>query len=401
MLDSTLEFEFVVPSQIVFGWGRRRDAGLLARSLGKRAFVVCGSRTLEQSAEWTGLFDSLRDAGVEAVPLCTISREPLVEDVDETLARLRALRADSGDLLLGFGGGSAIDLAKGAAALVTNRPGGSVREYLEGVGSGLTLVEPPLPLLAIPTTAGTGAEATKNAVISSCDPPFKKSLRSARMIPRIALIDPELTTSVSPRVTAWSGMDAITQLIESAISRRATPATWQLAMDGLAGAVPMLLEAFHHGTSRAARTVLSRAALLSGVALANSGLGMAHGVAAALGVHCQTPHGLACATLLPLALRANLSHPETVERLAMLAPRVLEEFEPGRHPLASREASLALVERIERLLGELKIPRRLSELGVARDQIPAIVRDSRGNSMSANPRDIGDGELTWIIEEAW
>src|SRR4029453_1065020 len=156
--------------------------------------------------------------------------EPLVDDVDRCAAFLRESRAGPGDLLLAVGGGAAIDLAKTAAALVTQDTTNSVLDYLEGVGKGLKIVNAPLPVLAMPTTAGTGSEATKNAVISSYDPPFKKSLRSELMVPRIVLVDPELSTSVSPEVTAHTGMDAITQLIESLISRRARPISISLCL---------------------------------------------------------------------------------------------------------------------------------------------------------------------------
>src|SRR5579872_7253568 len=217
--------DFSAPSRIVFGWGRRNEAGGLARSLGRRAFVVCGSRTLEASGAVDEIVGSLRDAAVEVVRAATISHEPLVEDVDRCVAFLRDQHADAGDILLAIGGGSAIDLAKAAAALAVQDSAASVREYLEGVGSGLKIVNLPLPVLAMPTTGGTGSEATKNAVISSDDPPFKKSLRSELMVPRAVLIDPELAVSMPPQITAWTGMDAITQLIESYISRKATRTT--------------------------------------------------------------------------------------------------------------------------------------------------------------------------------
>src|SRR5262249_10881152 len=170
--------------------------------------------------------------------------------------------------LLAIGGGSAIDLSKAAAALVTQDSPNSVVDYLEGVGEGLKIVNAPLPVLAMPTTGGTGSEATKNAGISCFEPPFKKSLRSELRVRRIVLVDPELAVSVPPQVTAWTGMDAITQLIESYVSRRATPATQQMAWTGLRHAAPNLVEAFRDGTSRSAREGMSMGALLSGIVLA-------------------------------------------------------------------------------------------------------------------------------------
>ena len=203
--------------------GKRAEAGKLARTLGRRAFVVNGSRTLERNGGLDEILKALWDAGVTAIPVATCTREPLVADVDLVVERLREEHAGPGDLLVGLGGGSAIDLAKAGAALVAQETRTSVLDYLEGVGRGLKIENMPLPVLAMPTTGGTGSEATKNAVISSFDPSFKKSLRSELMVPRIVIIDPELSVSVPPQVTAWTGMDAITQLIESYISRRATP----------------------------------------------------------------------------------------------------------------------------------------------------------------------------------
>ena len=233
------------------------------------------------------------------------SREPETTDVDETVAAIRP-HLKPGDCLVAVGGGSTIDLAKAVAGLVTQRESAPVKDYLEGVGRGLKLVEAPLPFIAMPTTSGTGTEATKNAVISSYDPPFKKSLRDERLVPAAVIIDPELTVSNPPEVTAYSGMDAITQLIESLVSKKATPLTKALCREGLRAAVPALEVAFKDPTNQAAREAMSYAAWLSGVTLANAGLGMAHGVAAALGVHCRVPHGLACAVMLVPAMKVNL-----------------------------------------------------------------------------------------------
>jgi len=293
--------------------------------------------------------------------------------------------------MLGLGGGSAIDLAKAVAALATNTAGATVTDYLEGVGRGLTISERPLNIVAIPTTAGTGSEATKNAVISSYDPPFKKSLRSEWMLPRLVIVDPQLAVSVPPAITAQTGMDAITQLIESYISRKARAIPQALAAGGLPLALGAIVEAVENGNSRPAREAMAQAALLSGMALANSGLGMAHGVAAALGVHQRVAHGLACATMLPTALRIN----------RQIAERPLAEL--GRAAGLSIDptdsiAAEALIRRIDEICEHLGVPPRLSELGVAREDIPVLARDSRGNSMDGNPRTLSDAELTEILE---
>jgi len=393
-MDSSLPiaYDFHAPQRIVFGWGRRRQVGALAKTLGRRGLLVCGAPALAESGALAEIAAAAEAEGVEIVPLETIVHEPLVVDVDRVSARVRQIGVARGDFLLAVGGGAAIDMAKAVAAIVTNHESPTVKDYLENVGRDLKLVEDPLPILAMPTTAGTGAEATRNAVISSYDPPFKKSLRSEKIMPRIVLLDPELTVTVPPAVTAASGMDAITQLIESFISRKAQPIPRALCREGLRQAVPAIVEAVENPTSRPAREKMAHAALLSGMALANSGLGMAHGVAAALGVHCRVAHGLACAVMLPVALRVN--RPACEADLARIAHLVL-----GKKASAAPGGPVdALIEAIETICKRIGIPRRLSQLGVTGEQIPAIVQSSRGSSMSGNPRELSDAELTEVLE---
>jgi alcohol dehydrogenase class IV len=387
-----LRYDFVSPQQIVLGWGRRNEIGTLAARLGRRAFVVEGSRTLAACGAMDEIADSLRAAGVEPLTLAAISHEPEVADVDRAAKRLRELGASDGDLLLAVGGGSAIDLAKAASALAANHESDTVKDYLEGVGRGLKLSRRPLPLAAMPTTGGTGTEATKNAVISSYDPPFKKSLRSEWIVPKLVLVDPELSIHVPPTTTAWTGMDAITQLIESYVCRFARPIPQALAIDGLRRALPALAEAVNDGRSRPARESMAHAALLSGMSLANSGLGLAHGVAAALGVTARVPHGLACAVMLPIALRVNCETSQP--RLAELARATL-----GGAYSSDAAAAGAFIERVDRLAEEVGVPKRLGDLGVRREQIPELVRGSRGNSMNGNPRQLDDEELTQLLED--
>jgi alcohol dehydrogenase len=386
-----VSYDFLAPPRIVFGWGRRNELGTIAADLGRRAFVVAGSKSLETRGTLDELRQSLASANVQVVFLGSISREPQVVDVDQFATRLCNEQPSADDFVLAIGGGSALDLGKAVAAMATNRESVTVRDYLEGVGRGLTIKTPPLPVLAMPTTAGTGSEATKNAVISNSEPPFKKSLRSDFMIPRVVLIDPELTVSVSKRTTAYTGMDAIIQCIESYISSRARPIPRALAMQGLQVALPAIEEAFHDGASRPAREAMAHAALLSGMALANSGLGMAHGLAAALGVICNVPHGLACAMMLPSALYANRSI--ALADLASLARATL-----ARPFAGDADAADALIARIESICQSIGIPSRLSEIGVKPHQLPDLVRGSRGNSMSGNPREISDDELHTILE---
>ncbi|HID75938.1 MAG TPA: iron-containing alcohol dehydrogenase [Planctomycetaceae bacterium] len=387
-----MEYEFVAPRRIVFGWGSRRRVGELARGLGNRAFILCGSRTLRDQGVIEEITTAVQQAGAETVLAGTLSREPYVEDVDRVVQQIRSAGVTTGDFLLAVGGGAAIDLAKAVAAMATNDESPTVKDYLEGVGRNLELVSDPLPVLAMPTTAGTGSEATKNAVVSSRDPPLKRSIRDPRLVPRIALVDPELTVSVPPRMTAASGMDAITQLVESYLSRKAKPIPRALAVQGLKLAVPSLAEAVNDGTAREAREKMAHAALLSGMALTNSGLGLAHGVAPALGIHLDVPHGVACALLLPVALEVNRSVCQ--DELAQLCEAL---FGRGiaRTP---EEAAAVFIGEIERLCDRVGVPRRLSQVGVTAGHIPDLVRSASASSMSGNPRPLSEDQLAEILE---
>ena len=390
-----MKYDLLMPRQVLFGWGRRTEVGQRAAALGNRVFIVCGSRSLRAAGVLDSIEASLLSSGLMVFDLGTISREPEVEDVDAMVSRLRELGGGQpGDVVLAIGGGAALDLGKAVSALATNPHSDTVRDFLEGVGRGLQITERPLPLIAMPTTSGTGSEATKNAVISSQSGKFKKSLRSDWMIPAVALIDPELTVTCPRNITAWSGMDAITQLIESLITPKSTAITRALCWEGLRSAIPWLKRACDEHDCRPAREAMAHAAFLSGVTLANAGLGMAHGVAAALGVHCQVPHGLACATLLPTALRVNRSHCESA--LAEMAP--LFESRAWPTPAAAAEFTIEAITQLGRDLG---VPERLRDLGVRQDQLAELVPASRGNSMNGNPRPLSDAELREILEALW
>ncbi len=392
-----MRYDFLVPARTLFGWGRLAEAGTAARALGTRAFVISGSRQLERDGTLDRLDAILKQAGVEPVRAGSIHREPRVEDVDGLAVAVREKMGDAGPaghLVIGIGGGSAIDLAKAASAMATNRESPTVKDYLEGVGKNLSLEQPPLPMLAIPTTAGTGSECTKNAVISSDDGepvPFKKSLRSDLMVPKAVLIDPQLAVSVPPEVTARTGMDAITQLIESAISCKAQPVPTALAFHGLSLALPLIERAVKNPRDQEAREGMAHAAFLSGITLANAGLGMAHGVAVALGIIAGVPHGLACAVMLPAALEANrVARLAEIARVARLL--IAKDFQ------SDEEAARAAPAAVRELCRRIGIPLRLRDAGVRKEQIPAIVKGSRGNSMNGNPRPIDDAELGAILE---
>ena len=390
-------YELVLPRRVIFGWGRRSELGALAAGIGRRAFLFHGRRGPNRNPALAEIVANLNAAGVTLAAKFEVAREPTVDDIDQAVAELREFRpavsdhSAAGDVAIAVGGGSTIDFAKAVCALATQTDRASVRDYLEGVGRGLKIFQPPLAWIAVPTTGGTGAEATKNAVISVTNPSVKKSLRSDVMMAAAVVIDPALSLGVPADVTTWTGLDAITQLFESYISRNRRPVPQALALDGLRRAIPALPDAVKDGMNRPAREAMAHAAFLSGVALANSGLGMAHGVAAALGAIANVPHGLACAVMAPVALAANRATSE--KELAELGRLTL-----GVESSSEAAAANAFIERVQSLCHELNVPTRLADLGIARRDIPALVEQSWGNSMNGNPREITPQELTATLE---
>jgi alcohol dehydrogenase class IV len=292
-------YGFAAPAAIAFGSGVSRQALSAASGFGARALVVTGATPAR--AAW--LIDGLRAAGM-AVKVVTIAREPLVADALDAVAQARDWGAD---VVIGIGGGAALDLAKAVAGLA--REPGPAMDHLEVVGRGLPLTMAPLPLIAIPTTAGTGAEATRNAVLGVPEQGRKVSLRDARLLPRLALVDPDLTHGLPAGPTLATGLDALTQVIEPYLSSRATPMTDALCRDAIAralGALPRVMAALEDGREDAgARAEMAHVSLMGGIALANSGLGAVHGLAGVLGGVTGGAHGAICGALLGPVLAVN------------------------------------------------------------------------------------------------
>jgi alcohol dehydrogenase class IV len=370
-------FELCSVGRIVFGRGQLSRLGELAAPLGRTALVVAnGSAELHQRVT-----ELLARAGLRAV-IVRQHGEPTVDDVDRAL---NTARQEGCDFVLGVGGGSAIDLAKAVAGLLTN--GGSALDYLEVVGSGKKITRPAAPWIAVPCTAGTGAEATKNAVIGYPPGQFKASLRSEHLLARIALIDPELGVSVLPEITARCGMDALCQLIEAYTSKGAHPMTDALALEGLGRAARSLRRACTNGADVDAREDMALAALLSGIALANAGLGAVHGLAAPLGARCPVPHGAACAALLPHVMAANVAalrvadatHP-VLARYATVGRTLTAQSDLDAH--AAVDAGIAWARDIAR---DLHIP-PLRHFGLTPTDIPTLVTlAQKASSMRFNP----------------
>lgn len=380
--------------RIEFGNGVVGRVPALAAGFGKRALVVTGRRSLEATPHWDRLRDGLAAAGVEFERV-RVDGEPSPRFVDDTVATLRDRQFDA---VIGIGGGSVLDAAKAIAGLL--RIGDSVMDYLEGVGPEKPYRGPATPYIAVPTTAGTGSEATKNAVLSVAGRDgFKKSFRDERLVPAYAVVDPELLAGCPPDLIAANGMDALTQLLESYVSARANALTDALALSGLEAVRDSLLPWFvGDGDQDSARTAMAYSALLSGITLAQTGLGSVHGLAAPLGAFFPIPHGVACGTLVAAATRVNL------EALAARAPDslALDKYAHAAVVLCGKsfdhrdDALGALVALLDDWTAVLRLP-PLSAYGVAESDFDHIVAHSRGSSMKTNPITLTDDEIAAVL----
>lgn len=380
-------FEFAVPGRVLFGPGCIREAGAIARQHGSRALVVTGKSPARPKL----LLASFEEAGITST-LYHVGGEPDLESVDNGL---RMASAADVDFVAAIGGGSVLDAGKAIAALLAN--GGELLDYLEVIGQGKPLDRPSRPFLAIPTTAGTGSEATRNAVLSSPVHRVKASLRGQFLLPALALVDPGLTCGLPRELTANTGMDAITQLLEAYVCRRANPLTDALCLDGLRRASTALRRACNEPNDLDARSDMSYAALLSGVALANAGLGAVHGFAGPLGGMFDAPHGGICAALLPHVMTANIAAARepgrdptgaTLGRYAQIACLLTND------PHAEPEAGAAWMAQLTADLGILT----LSAYGMRPEHAgEAVEKAARANSMKANPIALTDPELESVF----
>jgi alcohol dehydrogenase class IV len=377
-----MRFEFATAGRITFGPGTLGELGKTARELGKCALVVCGS----SSARAQPLV-----AAMEAANLKSCCFETHGEPTTEHITNGVNLARESGcDVIVGFGGGSVIDSAKAISGLVTN--GGDILDYLEVIGKGKPLGAPALPCIAIPTTAGTGAEVTRNAVLASPEHHVKVSLRSPFLLPRVAIVDPELTSELPAVITAFTGLDALTQLIEPYVSIRANPLTDAFCVEGMKRAAKSLRRAFEQGHDRAAREDMALASVLGGLALANSGLGVVHGFAAPIGGMFPAPHGAICAALLPRvmeinarALRERAPDSEALRRYDRVAAILT-----GKKEAVARDAMKWVAE----LCQALQVP-GLGAYGVTENDSGKLVAEAaRASSTKANPIVLTQEELT-------
>ena len=366
-----MRFDFLTPGRIVFGSGRLSEIGELSQGMGRR-FLLVSARSMVRNGAAERVAVLLKEKGIESVLYDRVDEEPSPRIVNEATG---IARNDECDAVIALGGGSVIDTGKAVSGMAPNS--GDIVEYLEGVGTGRVMEHDPLPMIAIPTTSGTGSERTKNAVITSREEGFKRSFRDERLYPDIALIDPSLTVSLPPAQTAASGMDALTQLIESYVSRKSTPITDALALYGMNLAGKCLKRAYDDGGDLSAREDMSLASTLSGICLANAGLGAAHGVAAALGCLYGIPHGIACAILIPHVMRMNArSFPG---RFADVG-RALTGRDGSEAEMA--DSAVVFVETLARGLG---IPTDLARYDIPKTDAERIAGAVSGSSMSGNP----------------
>ena len=381
-----MQFEFATAGRIVFGAGVASTLGREAAALGRRAFVLTGGRPQAHAS----LLRLLEDHHVAHTPF-RVTREPTTDLVLEAVERAAAHTCD---LVVGIGGGSVIDAGKVVAALLTN--GGDIMDYLEVVGRGQPLGRTSAPYIALPTTAGTGAEVTRNAVLESPRHRVKVSMRSPFMLPRLALVDPELTYSMPPALTAATGLDALTQLLEAFVSRGANPLTDGVCREGLARAGRGLQRACEDGTDRDARADMSVASLCSGLALANAKLGAVHGIAGPFGGRFKAPHGAVCGRLLPFVTAANIAALRALE-----APALDRYAEAARLVTGTPSATAAdVLPWLEGLCARLKVP-GLASFGYSEADAEAIIPAAlRSSSMRGNPVDLTAEELRAVLNRA-
>ena len=381
-------FEFATATRIIFGADASGEIGSLAAQMGSRALIVTG----RAAARAEPLLEMLAAEEIGTVPFA-VAGEPTTEVA--RLGRERATEAGC-DLVVGIGGGSVLDAGKAIAALVTN--GGDLLDYLEVIGKGKPLENPPLPYIAIPTTAGTGAEVTRNAVLASPEHRVKVSLRSPLMLPRLALVDPELTQSLPPDVTASTGLDALTQVMEPYVSHRANPITDALCLEGMRRAARSLRRACQQGDDPAAREDMALTSLFGGLALANAGLGAVHGFAGPLGGMFRGAHGAICARLLPHVMAINV---RALEARQEESPALRRYDEIARILTGNGDAIAADgVAWVQELCRALQVP-PLASYGMTQADLPSVVeKSSAASSMRGNPIELTSEEMREILERA-
>lgn len=382
-------FEYASPNRIIFGEGTLSTAGAVSSEFGERGLIVTGSGSVPLDE----LLQYLEGAGIKSV-VFRVKTEP---DVQTVIDGLEQAKSNQCEFVISFGGGSVLDTGKAVAAMLTNP--GEIMDYLEVVGAGKEIPCPAAPMVALPTTAGPGTEVTRNAVILSPEHQVKVSMRSFKMIPTVAIIDPILTYSMPPDVTASTGMDALTQVIEGYVSKRANPMTDAVCREGIIRGARSLLRAFEKGDDKSAREDMCYTSLFGGLAVANGGLGAVHGFAGPIGGMFKVPHGVICASLLPHVMMYNVKASEDRKEKHQLQSRYRDI---ARWVTGDNQATIDDgVDWITELANALEIP-GLNALGIARKDFDLIVEKSIvSSSMQKNPLKLGETTLHQILLKAF
>jgi len=378
--------EFYTPGKIIFGPGGLSQVGTEAKRLGNKTFIVLGKSAMRKSGALDRLTHLLTENNLEYIIYENIPSDPTVETVDEGA---NLARKENCNLAIALGGGSVLDTGKAISAMVTNE--GSVADYQEIEGKGRKFKTKPIPFIAIPTTSGTGSEATKNAVITNTEFSLKKSIRDPMLIPEVALVDPELTLSLPPHITADCGGDALTQCIESYLGKKSQEITDVLSLYAIGLIGKSLVKAVKDGKNLEARKDMAMAALLSGLCLSNSGLGAVHALSHPLGVYYKIPHGLSCAVLLPYVMEYNL--PVVTKKLVKIAQSLGEDISL----LSETGAAQRAVEKIKEILSQAGIKSNLSEWEIKKEDFSHLIKGAKGGSLNNNPRDTSDEDLTDLL----
>lgn len=379
--------------KIIFGAGVFRQIPALVASFGSHVLLVTGDSSYSRLPGWQALLDGLAVHNVRWQQF-RVAGEPSPQLVDDAVC---TLRGQGIDVVLAVGGGSVLDAAKAIAGLLA--PGNSVMDHLEGVGPELPYLGPATPFIAVPTTAGTGSEATRNAVLSvQGEHGFKKSFRDEQLVARYAVVDPDLLAGCSLEMIAANGMDALTQLLESYVSLKANPITDALALSGLQSVRDGLL-AWYERNDPAGRSAMAYAALLSGVTLAQVGLGSVHGLAAPLGAFFPISHGVACGTLVAAATQVNIEvlRQRGQNQTALFRYAGIGRLFAGDDGLKDDRAQQYLVEMLFAWTARMQLP-TLSELGISGSDFPRIIANSRGSSMKTNPVELTDDEVLRVLQ---
>lgn len=386
--------------QVLFGAGRSAELAILINRVNARHLLfVTGANTLVRWPGWDALRTAL-EADAREWFHTTVATEPTPQIVDSVVMQYHSRHID---LVVAIGGGSVLDAAKAIAGLLPF--GNSVLDHLEGIGAGKPYHGPALPFIAVPTTAGTGSEATKNAVLSVIGKNgYKKSFRHDTLVPQYAIVDPDWIRSCPPAQIAANGLDALTQLLESYVSMNATPFTDALALDGIGHVRKGLIAAWQGGNSTAAdqgRAHMAYAALTSGITLAQAGLGSVHGLASPLGAFFPIPHGVVCGALLAAATDINV---QALRNRTPDSPALIKYAEIGRllsgEVCDDKTAQDRLISFLSDWTHQLQIP-RLRDFGVLQNDFPKIVANCRGNSMKTNPVLLADDEVTQLLHQCF